>query len=289
MFRAGQEPHAPACVATVLVTFTAIYPPPANGESDVEPPAGSAAEPGGETRPSIVPLDAVGSEERPPVDGRPWVLSNMIASADGATTVDGLSGGLGGPADAEVFAALRSVADAIVVGASTVRLEDYRPPGPGTEAAAAARAARGQAPRPLLVIVTASLGIDREQRSLIEADYRPLIATVTDAPADRRESLAERADLIECGTGQVSLPLLMTELGRRGHRVVLSEGGPSLNGQLVADDLIDEWNLTVSPILAGGNSKRPAQGQPLQHPSSPMRLRRVWQAHELLFCRWTRG
>ncbi|MEL7156403.1 MAG: dihydrofolate reductase family protein, partial [Actinomycetota bacterium] len=77
----------------------------------------------------IEPLTAVAAEDRTAPDGRPWVLTNMIASADGATAVDGLSGQLGGPADFAVFTALRATADAIVVGASTVREERYRVPG----------------------------------------------------------------------------------------------------------------------------------------------------------------
>src|SRR5436309_584925 len=60
--------------------------------------------------------------------GSPWVLLNMITTADGATAIDGRSGGLGGRADKQVFAALRSVADVILVGAGTVRVENYGPP-----------------------------------------------------------------------------------------------------------------------------------------------------------------
>ena len=58
---------------------------------------------------------------------RPWVRANMIESADGAAAVDGLSGGLGGPADREVFGLLRALAGVILVGAGTVRAEAYRP------------------------------------------------------------------------------------------------------------------------------------------------------------------
>ncbi len=254
------------------MTFVEIFPPAGAGPSA-----------------DITPLEAVGAEDRSAPTDRPWVLTNMIASADGATALDGVSGGLGGDADGRVFAALRAVADAIVVGASTVRLEDYRAPSGGSEEAAAARASRGQAARPLLVIVTASLSVDPDQRSFADPTHRPLVATVTDAPSDRRAALAERADIVDFGTDRVDLSELLAELGRRGHRVVLSEGGPSLNGQLIADDLVDEWNLTISPILAAGDSKRPAQGTSLPQPTSPMKLRRVWQADELLFCRWTRS
>lgn len=235
------------------------------------------------------PLPAVAAEHRPRDRDRPWVMSNMIASADGATAIDGVSGPLGGPADFEMFLALRAMADAIVVGAATVREEDYQPPGVGSEAVREARAAAGQSARPLLAVVTSSLSLDPDQRLFADPDYRPLVATVEQAPADRRESLTAVADVVDFGAERVDLGLLLDELHRRGAGVVLSEGGPSLNGQLIADDLIDEWNLTISPILAAGGSKRPAQGSPLPHPAAPMSLARVWQADDLLFCRWVRA
>ncbi|MEL7209075.1 MAG: pyrimidine reductase family protein, partial [Actinomycetota bacterium] len=45
---------------------------------------------------AVDPLTEYGGVARSPVDGRPWVMANMVASADGATAVDGVSGGLGG-------------------------------------------------------------------------------------------------------------------------------------------------------------------------------------------------
>src|SRR5438270_2060529 len=65
----------------------------------------------------------------PAVEGRPSVRLNMIASVDGATAVAGRSGGLGSLADKRLFAVLRSLADAVLVAAGTVRAERY---GPGT-------------------------------------------------------------------------------------------------------------------------------------------------------------
>lgn len=239
--------------------------------------------------PAFAALDAVAAEGRAAAGGRPWVLSNMIASADGATAIGGVSGPLGGPADQEMFTALRAISDAILVGATTAREEDYRPPTGGPDEARAARAGRGQASRPQVVVVTASLSIDADQRLFADPDYRPIVATVTDAPTDRRRALEQVAEVIECGTGRVDLGRVVAELGRRGHGTILSEGGPSLNAQLIADDLIDEWNLTISPILAAGSSRRPAQGTEVPHPGAPMTLSRVWQDDELLFCRWVRA
>ena len=60
--------------------------------------------------------------------GRPWVGICMVASLDGATVVEGRSGGLSNPQDAAVLARLREAADVIIVGAATVRQESYGPP-----------------------------------------------------------------------------------------------------------------------------------------------------------------
>lgn len=232
------------------------------------------------------PVAAVAAEERAPHADRPWVMTNMIASADGATAVGGQSGPLGGPADKAMFAALRSVADAIVVGASTVREERYRPPGLGTEAARSARAALGAPERPVIAVVSGSLSFDLDLPLFTEPGYRPLILTAASAPAERRERLEEVADLIEAGEERVDLSVALGALRERGHAIALAEGGPRLNAQLIVDGLIDEWNLSLSPLLAAGSSQRPATGDEPSAPPARMNLTRVWEQDQLLFCRW---
>lgn len=230
---------------------------------------------------------AVAAEARMARPGRPWVMTNMIGSADGATAIDGLSGELGGPADGEMFAALRAMADVILVGSSTVTAEDYRPPGPGSEQVQADRAERGQARTPTVAVVTASGSLDPEQRLFSDDDNRPIVATVASAPPERIAPLRDVAEVIVVGEDQVDLGALVGELATRGAGVVLAEGGPTINGQLVAADLIDEWNLTIAPLLVGGTAKRPAQGPEVSAPRN-LRLDRVWHADDLLFCRWAR-
>ena len=80
-------------------------------------------------------------------DDRPFVRCNMISTLDGAITVDGRSGMLGGPADRRVFQALRSLADVILVGAGTARAEAYGPVLLAPELRAL-RERRGQPPVP---------------------------------------------------------------------------------------------------------------------------------------------
>ena len=68
---------------------------------------------------------------------------------------------------------------------------------------------------------------------------------------------------------------------------VLCEGGPSLNGQLAADGLVDELCLTLAPTLANGDSARI-----MHHPDpsvTPMRLAYLWEEGDSLFLRYVRA
>lgn len=191
-----------------------------------------------------------------------WVLTNMIGSLDGASALSTRSGGLGSTIDRQMLAALRARADVIVVGAATVRAERYRPPSTPTGAAATARTARSQRPTPRLCVVTRSGNLPNDLplfRDRQIGDERPIVAT-TEAGAARIHAAAtpDTIDVIAVGGDDVRPDELLAELGRRGHRVVLCEGGPTLLGQLVAADLVDEWNLTVSPSTVGGRSSRVA-------------------------------
>jgi riboflavin biosynthesis pyrimidine reductase len=230
---------------------------------------------------------AVMAEARPPHPSRPWVYTNMIASADGGTAVSGLSGALGGPGDREVFAALRSVADVILVGASTVRDERYRPPR-RPEVVRSRRVAEGRQPDPRVAVVTRSLDLDAGLPLFGDPANRPLIVTVTSAPADRRRALSAVADLVDAGSDDVDLGRALRLLATDGVRTVLGEGGPSLNGQLIDAGLVDEWNLSLSPHLLAGDSHRAAVGPVPEGPPPAMRLARVWTDDDYLFCRWVR-
>lgn len=250
------------------------------------PTAASETEPG-----TMLVTDveaAVDAEPRISDQQRPWLFTNMIASADGGTAIDGLSGGLGGPGDKAMFRALRAAADVILVGAATVREETYRAPRLPDEIERRRRkAGRWAAPR--LAIVTRSLDLDLDLPLFDDETSRPFVVTVGDAPSDRRAVLAERADLLDAGASSVDLGRTLELLGERGATTVLAEGGPSLNGQLIHADLIDEWNLSLSPRLLAGDSRRAAIGPVLGGPPPAMRLARVWTDEDFLFCRWVRA
>lgn len=225
---------------------------------------------------------------REPPAGRPHVLVNMVASVDGATAAaDGVSGGLGTAADRAVFSALRSVPDVILVAAGTANAERYRAPR-ASEAVQAARRARGQAPLPRLAVVTGRLSVDLTLAAFTDpGPVRPLVLTAATAPADRRAAVAEVAEVVDVGEDTVDLARALALLAERGARTVLCEGGPSLNGALAALDLVDEWNLTVSPLLAGGASHRIVSGAPAG--DAPLRLAHVLADGDTLCLRYVRA
>lgn len=202
----------------------------------------------------------------PVAEGRAGVRLNMIASADGATTLAGVSGGLGGPADRAVFHALRALADVVLVAAGTVRAERY-----------------GPADVPIAV-VTRSCRLDWDSPFFTAQHARPIVVTVEAAPAAELAEAHEVADVIVAGERSVDLTVAVAELTGAGYGSVLAEGGPSLNGQLAQAGLLDELCLTVAPTLAGGTAKRIlAGGTPAG--SGALRLHGLCEDDGFLFLR----
>src|SRR5687767_5548643 len=104
-------------------------------------------------------VDPYAAVVRPRVGHRPWVLANMVVGLDGSAAIAGRVGPLSEGADAELFRLLRSVADVVLVGASTFRAEGYGPVRLPEERQQA-RVKLGRAPRPPLAVVSRSLALD---------------------------------------------------------------------------------------------------------------------------------
>ncbi len=229
----------------------------------------------------------VAAAPRPTPADRPWLLVNMITSLDGAVTVDDRSAGLARPADRTMFSALRAVGDVVLAGAGTVRTEGYGPPRP-SDATRAARTARGQAAAPRLAIVTRSLALDLTAPLFTEAEAPPYVLTCDDAPAARLEAARGVAEVVVAGETSVDLALALAALHARGERTITCEGGPHLNADLLAADLVDEWALTLSPLLVGGDSLRAVDG-PAGVPPRELVLDWVLEGDGLLLTRWLRA
>jgi riboflavin biosynthesis pyrimidine reductase len=182
--------------------------------------------------------------------GAPYVRVNFVAAADGAVSVDGKSGSLGGDGDRRVFGVLRQLAEVVLAGAGTVRAEDYR--------GARKPTIGGDGPPPIAV-VTGSADLDPASRLFTDTAVAPIVLTLDSAPEERRKNLADAgADVAVLD--RLTPDALLGALAERGLHRVLCEGGPSLFGQLLAADAVDELCLTVSPLLVGGSAGRISRG-----------------------------
>jgi riboflavin biosynthesis pyrimidine reductase len=229
-----------------------------------------------------------GNEPCPPAAARPRVRANMVASVDGAASLNGRTAALSGPADRMVFAVLRSLADVILVGAGTARAERYRPVR-DTEVWPGLRT--GKPATPPIALVTASLDLAGCERLIADAPpHAPtIVLTTSGAPAERRAALAGRgAVVVATGEQSVDPARALSALADLGHRSVLLEGGPHLLGQITEAGLLDELCLTISPVLAGGTTGRilSSPAAPDAGPDAGLRLAHVLADDGYLLCRY---
>ena len=220
-------------------------------------------------------------------DGR-WLRANMVSSADGAATLGGASAGLSFDTDRRVFALLRTLSDVILVGAATARAERYKPARPHELWRELRGEGAGRTLTPPIAVITARLDLDPDSPLITAAppDARTIVITTARAPADRRADLARHADVIVAGDKAVDLEAAVGALAERGHRRMLTEGGPNLLAQLVAAGLMDELCLTLGPLMAGPGASRIVTGDPGTGPR-PLTLAHVLEDDGFLLCRYT--
>jgi len=212
----------------------------------------------------VEPLETYPFATRTAPPQRPWVMLNMIASIDGATSIEGISGGLGGPGDKAVFGAIRASCDWILVAAGTARAERYGLPRPG-EAARAARIAAGRSAVPRLAVVSGSLDLDLDLPMLADRrdQEQPVVVITGDtASAERVRELSGHAEVLTLEGAKPTPEATLAALHHLGATVVLVEGGPRYNAQFAVAGLIDEICVSISPKVAGGDSLRMVAGGP---------------------------
>jgi riboflavin biosynthesis pyrimidine reductase len=197
--------------------------------------------------------DAIGLDE-------PCVVANFVESLDGVVAVPRLERShalLGDDSDADrfVLALLRACADVVVVGAGTLlsspkgtwRVDRAYPP--AADALLELRARRGRPEQPRVAVVTTGASLDPAHTVL---ESGALVLTTEVAAPALRASVPEATEVVAVNDGEtVDLAAACEALRARGCLVILSEAGPSLFGSLLAEGLVDELFLTVSPLLAG--------------------------------------
>jgi riboflavin biosynthesis pyrimidine reductase len=174
-------------------------------------------------------------------------------------------------------------------------VEGYRPVKPRTEGVRWSWLREGRAPSPPIAVVTRRLDLDLESPLITAspAHARTIVITTEAAPAGRRAAVAASADVIVAGRESVDIVAAITALAGRGHRRILTEGGPYLLTQIIEAGLLDDLCLTFSPVLAGPGADRiVADIGPLREPGG-VDARKLSLAHVLaddghLICRYVR-
>jgi 5-amino-6-(5-phosphoribosylamino)uracil reductase len=212
---------------------------------------------------------------------RPYTVANFVSSADGRTTVDGISAGLGDDGDKQIFRALRGCADAILAGTTTMAAERYgrlaRQP-----SVVALRARLGLRPQPLAVTVTRT-GVLPEIPLLNDPDSTVLIYSAAEI---ERERFAADVRVIRVERDELTLTAVGRDLRtRHGVGLLLCEGGPSTFGALVGERAVDELFLTLASKLVGGGGGAITNRLTLD---DPLGLRLLWvlEQTESLFLRY---
>ncbi|MEA2156047.1 MAG: hypothetical protein QOE11_2187 [Solirubrobacteraceae bacterium] len=178
---------------------------------------------------------------------RPYVALNMVATVDGRATVSGRTAPISSTPDRQLFHALRTRVDAVMVGAGTVRTERYgrlvRDPGRREQ-----RGAAGLEHDPLAIVVSGSLNLPSDVPLLQAPEQRVVVLTSSDEVV---EGCAAQVSYLRSSPVDLA-GALATLRAEQGVRSILCEGGPSLNASLLSAGLIDELFLTTVPKLAGG-------------------------------------
>lgn len=190
-----------------------------------------------------------------PAMGRPFVTINMAMTADGKiTSARREEPQFTSRLDKKTMDKLRAEADAVLIGAGTLRGDD--PPlhvrDPEMKAY---RRSLGKPEHLINVLVTASAAVEAGARFFKghHATTR-IVATVEDAPPERLERLGHVAEVWTLGTRQVDLTELLARLHDRGVARLLVEGGGELNWGFIREDLVDELYVTIAPALLGGRN-----------------------------------
>jgi riboflavin-specific deaminase-like protein len=188
-------------------------------------------------------------------EDRPLVGMNFVATLDGRATIEGRSGPIGSDTDTAMLAGLRTRFDAVMIGAGTMRVEQYGPLASKQETREK-REQAGLAPEPLMVLVSGRLDLPWDA-PLFSEGGEVLIFTSSEAKPPQTPAAVE----VVRHEGAVNFREAMRHLRQEhGVRALLSEGGPHVHEQMQADGLVDDLFLTISPKLSGGEAPRIIEG-----------------------------
>lgn len=171
--------------------------------------------------------------ERYALPGASWLRVNQVSAIGGQVAgVSGTSEDLTGGIDRVLLGVLRRAADVVLVGAGTLRAEALTHP----------------RNRPLAVVTgSGEVPVDRLPRPA--GGHRAMLLCPDAAAARVGRAVGDRAEVVPAGDPMADPGSIPRVLAARGLRRVVCEGGGRLTGALLAAGLVDEFDLTVAPIV----------------------------------------
>ncbi len=183
---------------------------------------------------------------------RPYVLTNMVMSADGRAVIEGTERGLGSELDQRLMRELRALADVVLVGAGTLRASGASSRVRDDDLTRL-RAARQQSPNPIAAVLSSTGDLPLDRAFFAADDFEAVVYLSQRASAERREAIAATGRRVVTLDGDDELASMLLHMrGELDARVLLVEGGPSLNGELFARSVVDEYFLTLGSVVVGG-------------------------------------
>jgi len=158
---------------------------------------------------------------------------------------------LGTRHDRHLMDVLRARADAVVVGAGTVRHDGF-PILVRDDDIRARRVARGKAPHPVNVVLSRSLDLPVSRPFFRRRDTERLVFTTRRADARRMARIGRVAEVVVLPGRTLAPRTVLDALAARGLRRVLLEGGGEIHFAFVQANLVDEIYVTLTPRLIGG-------------------------------------
>ena len=216
---------------------------------------------------------------------RPYVIINMVSSLDGKAALQGRASSLGDDLDRRTMRTLRSKADAVMIGAGTLRAEKL--------SLALDEPAAQKRCQPLAVLISRTGDLPLENNLIVDDRQDVLVMTTQDAPRDLEDRFSGRARVLRLRptpSGDIALGEALERLkGEHGVEVLHVEGGPMLNEALFSGHLADELFLTLAPKLLGGAStQRITILEGAARAPTDLKLLSVHLANSELFLRYAR-
>lgn len=222
---------------------------------------------------------------------RPYIITNMVMSLDGKAVVEETEQGIGSKVDQRLMRELRVNADIVLTGAGTLRASgtSSRLGDSGLEQI---RVARGKPRAPTAAVISRSGDLPLDRPFFTARDFDAVVYLSDEAPAARRQAIEATGRPVHMLPVLGPLDAMLKHMRHDlGSSVVLVEGGPSLNAGLFGLDVIDEYFVTIGPVVVGGwDTPTPVGGAKAFARNELRRFDLVWaipnDATGELYCRY---